>query len=154
MTKKTTDTDKIAATDQKTLDLIKEVARQKSEISKALEHRWQTNCNFSYQEDSPNVIVLHVEKDIRTLINIAAFLVSKEEGYMEVSAALGVEAPPFTWKGFGVASWLEDVKMRINKIQIASKKAKLESLEDRLNKIISPELRAEMELEAIANELG
>lgn len=141
-------------TDQKTLDLIKEVARQKAEIAKAEKPKWQTNCNFSYEEDSAKTIVLHVERDIKTLVNIAAFLVKKEEAYMEVAADLGVEAPSFTWKGFSVVDWLEDVKMRINKIQIASKKAKFEALEERLNKIISPELRAEMELEAIANELG
>lgn len=39
------------------------------------------------------------------------------------------------------------IKMRIMKIQIASEKEKLESLETRLNKIISPEKRAEIEAE-------
>lgn len=43
--------------------------------------------------------------------------------------------------------------VRIMKIQIASEKEKLESLETRLNKIISPEKRAELELEAIEAEL-
>lgn len=141
-------------TDQKTLDLIKEVARQKAEIAKAEKPKWQTNCNFSYKEGSPDVVVLHVERSIKSLVDIAAFLVKREEAYLEVAASLGVEAPAFTWNGFSVADWMEDVKMRINKIQIASKKAKFEALEERLNKIISPELRAEMELEAIANELG
>ena len=67
---------------------------------------------------------------------------------------LQVEAPPFEWTGFPVKDWLEDIKTRIDKLQIQSKKAKLETLEKRLNKIVSPELRAQMELDAIAAELG
>ena len=57
------------------------------------------------------------------------------------------------WNGFSVNDWIDDIKTRINKVQIASKKVKLEHLESRLNAIISPELRAEMELEAISAEL-
>lgn len=142
------------STDEKILGLIKEVNRQKEEIAKAEKPQWKTNQNFPWVEGKPDVIVLHVERNIKTLLEIAAFLVQKEESYMHVAADLGVDAPPFTWNGFPVADWVEDVKMRINKVQIASKKAKLEALEERLGKIVSPELRAKMELEAIAAELG
>lgn len=141
------------STDQKTLDLIKEVARQRAEIAQAEKPNWKTNCNFSWVEGKADVIVLHVEKDIKKLIQIAAFLAEKESSYLDMAAQLGVEAPPFTWNGYGVGEWIEDIKARINKIQINTKKAKFELLEERLNKIISPELRAQMELEAIANEL-
>lgn len=142
------------STDDRILAFIKEVNRQKEEIAKAERPQWKTNQNFSWVEGKPDVIVLHVEKNIKTLVEIAAFLAQKEEAYMHVAADLGVEAPPFTWNGFSVADWLEDIKMRINKVQINSKRAKLEALEERLGKIVSPELRAQMELEAIAAELG
>ena len=67
---------------------------------------------------------------------------------------LGVEGTPeFTWSSFTVQQWLDDIKARINKVQIATKKKALEHLETRLNAVISPELRAEMELEAISAEL-
>lgn len=142
-------------TDQKTLDLIKEVARQRAEIAQAEKPNWRTNCNFAWVEGKADVIVLHVEKDIKKLIQIAAFLADKEESYLGMAAQLGVsEAPPFTWNGYGVGDWIEDIKTRINKIQINVKKSKFEALEERLNKIISPELRAQMELEAIAAELS
>jgi len=42
-----------------------------------------------------------------------------------------------------------DVKTRIGKVSIHKKKRQLEALETRLEKIVSPELRAEMELQAI-----
>ena len=139
-------------TDQQVLDFIKEVTRQKEEISKAEKPNWSTNCSFSYIEGKTNdAINLHVESNVKNLICIAAFLKNMEKSYKETAVLLGVEAPPeFTWSGFSAADWLEDIKMRLNKIQIVSKRKKLEALEERLNKIVSPELRTKLELEAIA----
>jgi hypothetical protein len=142
------------ASDDKTLALIREVNRQKAEISKAERPNWITNCSFSYTENPSQAINIHVESNIRNLVCIAAFLQDRERSYADVAKTMGVEAPNFTWGGFAVKDWLEDIKMRINKIQLASKKKKLEVLEARLNAIISPELRAEIELQAIADELG
>lgn len=138
-------------TDDKTLKLIEQIKLQKQEIAKAERPNWATNCSFS----APNMGTtnLHVETDIRHLVSIAAFLVESEKNYYETAKLLGVEAPSFVWQGFTAKEWLEDIKTRINKVQIASKKKKLESLEARLNAIISPELRAKMELEAIEAEL-
>lgn len=141
-------------TDQLTLNLIQEVKKQKEEIAKAEKPNWITNCSFSYTEKPNDATNIHVEANIRNLVCIAAFLKERERAYKEAAETLGVDAPAFTWGGFSVNDWLEDLKMRINKIQIASKRKKLEALEARLNAIISPELRAKMELEAIANELG
>lgn len=143
-------------TDQATLKLINEVKRRKEEIARCERANWLTNCAFTYIEGNMSGAVnLHVQTNVLELINIAAFLREKERAYNEAAKELGVEDPPaFKWCGFPVAEWLEDVKTRINKVQIASKKKKLEALEARLGSIISPELRAEMELQAIASELG
>ena len=142
-------------TDQKTLDLIKEVERQKAEISKIERPNWKTNCSFSYVEgNAANLTNIHVESNVKNLVCIAAFLRDRETSYDQTALLLGVDAPKFSWNGSSVSDWLEDIKMRINKIQINSKKQKLELLENRLNAIISPELRAEMELQKIESELS
>lgn len=140
-------------TDQKTLDLIKEVARQKEEISKAEKPNWLTNCTFQ-GDDKSQITNIHVESNLKNLINIVAFLQQKETAYNVAAKTLSVEAPAFEWGGFKVSDWVEDVKTRLNKVQIATKRKKLEALETRLNSIISPELRAELELEAISAELS
>lgn len=147
---------KMAGTDQKTLELIALVAKQKAEISKAERPNWKTNCSFSYVEGrAVDTISLHVDTDVRKLISIAAFLQDREAGYQRAALSLGVDSPPpFMWGNSPPADWLEDIRMRIGKIQIAAKKKKLELLESRLNAIISPELRAELELQAIASELS
>jgi len=143
-------------TDKKTLDLINEVKKRKQEISNIERISWKTNCSFSYNNgDLLKSINLHVLKDIRELISIAAFLIEKEESYKKALKILNVENPPdFFWNCYSVSDWLEDIQSRINKSQIAIKKEKLENLEKRLNSIISPELRAEIELELIEKELN
>lgn len=145
-------------TDSKTLDLIKEVQKQKAEIAKAEKPNWKTNCSFPvpssiFEEDTARTISLHVEANIKKLLDIAAFLKNKKFSYEDIAHDLEVDAPSFTWAGYPLEDWLSDIKSRIAKIQIATKRKKLEVFENRLNSIISPELRAEMELEAIASEL-
>lgn len=143
-------------TDKKILDLINEVRKQKEEIAKIEKPNWITNCSFRWVEGNPKpdlAINLHVESDVRALIHAAAAILSREASYAKATEALGIEAPPFLWDGFSAKDWLNDIKLRIAKIQIATKKKKLEALESRLNAIVSPELRAQMEIEAIEKEL-
>lgn len=66
---------------------------------------------------------------------------------------LGVDKHECEHDGYAIDDWIADIKTRLNKIQIKSKKDALAALEARLDKIISPELRAEMELAAIEAEL-
>lgn len=143
----------MAKTDDRTLNLIKEVAKQKEEISKAERPNWITNCSFKFIEGG-QAINLHVESDLRVLISICADLQGREEAYEKAVELLGLsDAPPYVIGGFSTDAWIADIKSRINKIQIATKRKKLEALEARLNSIISPELRAEIELEAITAAL-
>jgi hypothetical protein len=148
-------------TDNKIMDMIALVKTKKAEIAKAERPNFKTNCSFSYahapiqtQSTNASVINLHAVSDIRVLTSIAGFLTTWETTYRNGAAALSIDdCPKFVWDGYTVDEWLHDIKIRITKIQIADKKKKLEELENRLDKIISPELRAQMELEAIEAEL-
>lgn len=142
----------MAKIDEKTLDLIKLVKSKREEISNAEKPNWKTNCSFQlYPGTAP--VNLHVENDIGRLVNIVAYLMQSKEYYDKAEKLLGVSAPTFTLGGFTDAEWIDDIKTRICKIQLNSKKKQLESLEARLNSIMSPELRAELELAAIEEEL-
>jgi len=142
-------------TDQQTLKLIEEVKKRKADIAKSQKPCWKTNCTFTFIEgDLGKSTNIKVEKDLVKLIGFASFLKSRADNYAGVAKELAVEdAPEFAWNGFSVADWIDDLKTRIAQIQIETKKSKLEKLENRLDKIISPDLRAEMELAAIADEL-
>lgn len=147
----------MASTDKKTLELIAQVKAKKASIAKAEKPSYETNMSFSYIEGNKSSAVnLHVESDVKKLICIGAFLAERSANYLMIaSKVFGLESPPeFTWDGFTVDQWLNDLKLKITKIQIVTEKEKLEALEKRLNKIISPEKRAEIELEAIEAELG
>jgi hypothetical protein len=149
----------MAKTDETTLKLIKEVKKRKEEIAKVKKPNWQTNCSFTYADKNAGQSVgtpinLHVCADLSVLLNIAAFLGERIKAVKAAAATLEVDSPPdFKWNGYTAKEWLDDLKMRVAQIQIKKKEDKLEQLEKRLNKIVSPDLRAEMELEAIQAEL-
>lgn len=145
---------KKADTDQTTLTLINEVKTRKAEIARSERPTYKTTCAFSYDEGKAGSAVnLQVEANVGKLIQIAAFLIQREQAYADAAQRLAVESPPaFEWGGYPVSDWFNDIRTRIGKIQIGEKRKKLEALEARLNAIISPELRAKMELEAIAAE--
>lgn len=136
--------------DKKTLELIKQVKKQKAEIEKSDRPNWLTNCSYNSNGKVTNI---HVESSVPRLVEIAGFLLSQEEAFQKASDFLEIEPTKFLWDGYTVQEWLTDIKSRISKIQIGAKRKKLELLESRLNAIVSPELRAQLELEAITNEL-
>lgn len=144
--------------DSQTLELLNRIKSEKEEIEKAERPNWKTNASFAFFEGSqaPGLSVITNIKavtDVRILIMIASHIKIQHDAYHDVAKIMGVTTP-FTWCGFSMEDWFEDIKSRINKVNISSKKAKLEALEARANAIISPELRREMELEAISKELG
>lgn len=143
------------ATNDKVLELIKDVKRRKEELGRIERPAWRTNCSFSYIEGSASTFNIQVLNSVSDLVKIHAFLIEKKKAYDESAKVLEVNSlPKFQWNGFSFEDWTEDIRMRINKIQIGSKRKKLEEIETRLNAIVSPELRAQMELEAISEELG
>ena len=140
--------------DKQILDLIKSVKTQKAEIQALEKPNYKTHCSWSYTEGSNNVLNLHTLQ-LRDVLNIASFLITQNKDYSEACKLHKVENPPcFTWQGFSFEDWQHDIGIRIQKIQIQSKKNKLEILENRLNSIVSPEIKRKLELESILSELG
>ena len=139
-------------TDKMTMDLIKEVQRRKNEIANIGRAEYCTNATFSAtgQLGGVGTINLNVENNLTNLIMMAACVIEKESMYQQAASRLGIETPPpFTWLGFSTNDWLHDIKVRVDKVQVMTKRKELETLEIRLNAVVSPELRAQMELEAI-----
>lgn len=142
--------------DDQVMGLIAEVTKQKKSIANSERSDFKTNRMFSWVEGSSDVKNLAVESDIRTLISMAAFLIEKESAYQNAISILELnldEVPKFKWNDCSTADWISDIKARIDKLQVKAKKAKLEILEARLGKLISPEMQREMELKAIQAEL-
>ena len=76
----------------------------------------------------------------------------KESSWDNAAKELGV-APSNNWMGSPFSAWKTDIKNRVDQININTKRKELESLEARLDKLISVEQRRELELEDIAKSL-
>lgn len=140
-------------TDKQVQELFKIVQAKKSEIAKLEKPSWNTNGSFGYSKDLNSRVNIHACADVEELVSIVAFLIGKKQNFEEAQTVLGTKVD-FKWMGFSDAEWIEDIKTRINKIQISQKRKELEAVESRLDKLISPELKAQMELEEITKMLS
>lgn len=140
--------------DKQIVDLMSIVTKKREEIKSLEKPNYKTNCCFSYSEEKPQeTIVLHTAMLIN-VIKISAFLLDKKNNYDSACSVLQLEEyTEFKWLGYSIDEWMHDLKLRADKIQIGDKRKKLDVLEQRLNAIISPELKASLELQSIAKEL-
>jgi hypothetical protein len=138
--------------DEIIVELQEQIKIRKEEIKSIERPNWKTPCAF---KETPNgySINIHTIQDPSAVINILAFLKVKKESIEAASKELGFEGGVFKHDGYTYNDWKHDLQLRLSKITIAGKKAKLDDLEKRLAKLESPELREQRELEAIMKEL-
>jgi hypothetical protein len=140
-------------TDQKVKELFDLVQSKKLAIEKAERPCWKTSGNFGYSANSAHDRTqVATITDVRKIVEMYAFLMERKDKSESAAKELGVDYK-FTWLGFTVEEWKEDFQTRVNQISIQEKRKELAEIEARLNAIISPELKAQMELEAISKLL-
>lgn len=140
--------------DKRVLDLIDLAKKKKEAIAKAEKPNWKTNCSFSKDEYGSNRINLQATTDISVLVGILGFLTLTHAAFLQAAILLGVPDQEFLWMGFSYEDWKSDIETRVTKLHITKEKKNLELIEDRLGKLISPELRKELELQELEKELG
>lgn len=133
-------------------ELFDIVQAQKAEISKAEKPNWITNCSFGYDRTSSNRINIRTVGNVDDITHMLAFLIGMEKSFNEAAKELGVDTK-FDWLGFSKSDWANDLKMRTTQILLVKKKEKLEIAENRLNKLVSKEVREQMELAELVKEL-
>jgi len=135
--------------DEQVQALFKIVQEKKAEIAKTEKPSWETNCSFRYNPNSASEDhQIQTVKKVSDLVRIAAFIIEKKQSHDKANEMLETNVK-FDWLGFSLEAWISDIKTRVNKIDISKKRDELEKLETRLNSLISPELRNQMELEEI-----
>lgn len=144
--------------DDKIMQLLAKVKAQKEAIAQAERPTYKTNMTFSFVDGNLSQAVnLRVVTDLGQLLKIAAHVRSAAASYEEAgSAILGPdEKPPaFLWCNFSAVEWTHDIKLRVGQIRIKSQRERLHELEQRLDSILTPERRRELELLAIERELS
>jgi hypothetical protein len=144
----------ISAKDQKVQQLIQVVAQKKAAIAEANKKpNWETNCSFSFGPDSAaNRFNIQTVSDPNILVNALAFLIKEKGALEEANTRLGFDGK-FKWQGYSIEQWESDFKTRINKIQITQNQQELDITEAALNKLMSAEMKEELELEEISKRL-
>ena len=146
-------TTRVKTTDEKVRELFDLVQSKKLVIEKAERPCWKTSGNFGYSANSAHDrITIAMVTDVRKIVEMYAFIMDRKDKSESAAKDLGVEYN-FTWLGFSIDEWKEDFQTRVNQISVQEKRKELAELESRLNAIISPELKAQMELESIAELL-
>ena len=141
-------------TDEKVKELFAKVQEKKLAIEKAERPCWQTSGTFGYSANSGHDRTdVKTITDVRKIVDMLAFLIDRKEKSEKAAQELGVEYK-FSWLGFSLDEWKGDFQTRINQISIQEKRKELAEIEYALNAIISPDLKAQMELERIQKILG
>jgi hypothetical protein len=140
-------------TDEKVRELFETVQQKKLAIEKAERPCWKTSTEFSYNPNSVHdrIKVPLIER-VDKLVEMLAFLIERKEKTEQASKKLGV-THNFKWLGFTLEEWESDFVTRANQISLKEKRQELAEIEARLNAILSPELKAQMELEALSELL-
>lgn len=141
--------------DKRTLELLSKIQQQKAEIAEVEKPAYKTNNSLPLtQFGKADGINLHTLNTVGPLIQLAGGMLQKADSYAAAVDKLGIEnPPPFMWAGFSLNDWLHDLRLHISRIRIKETRAQLEQYETRLNAIVSPELRRELELKAISKGL-
>ncbi len=102
-------------------ELFNIVKIKKAEIAKTEKPNWITNCSYTYDQDSNSRINIQTVSKTDELVKILANLISKSDAYKKASEELEVKSE-FSWMGFSYEDWKTDLKTRIDKIEISTKK--------------------------------
>lgn len=138
--------------DERVLALFEKLQSKKAEVANAERPVYVTGGQFRYSESVGTSVDIMTVRDERKLVEILVFLKDRSERYPTACEELGVAAE-FKWLGFTYDEWKQDLKTRVSVLQIAKRKAELKELEARVNAVMTPELRAELELKALEAEI-
>jgi hypothetical protein len=134
--------------DEKVQLLFAKLQAKKAEVANAEKPQYLTGGQFRYSEVGSGSVDIVTARKEEKLVEILAFLKDRSKAYAQAAEELGVVAT-FTWLGFTVEEWTTDLKTRVSILQLSKRKAELLELESRLNAIVSPELRRQMETDAL-----
>jgi len=134
-------------------ELFGVIQKKKEEIKKVLKPEWNTNCSYVPIFRTNQQLNLKVIANVDEIVNHVTGLMYRMDYISKAAAVLEVK-PNYEWQGFLISDWIADFKTRVAIINVAKKKKELESLSKRLDKLVSPTRREELELEAIRKELS
>ncbi|PPD55568.1 MAG: hypothetical protein CTY12_00905 [Methylotenera sp.] len=142
--------------DDKVRGLFEVLQKQKEKVEQAeqeTKQSWKTKCSISIPTLSPTPINIQTANQ-SLVLGIGASLLTYQQATAEAAKRLGLEEDVSEYNGASIDDWFADLKKRVAVIGITEKRKSLVELEKRLDAIVSPEQRRQMELEALTKELA
>lgn len=143
-------------TDDAVMELLVLVGRKKEEIKRAKKRpAWKTNLSIGKEEpgSAAGRVNIMTRTDPNEIVDWYVFLDQKEAGIEIAAKELGLPVD-LTWLGYPIADWKEDLRSRATQLSVDIKKKEIEALDKRVNKLVSPDQRREMELKALQQILA
>lgn len=137
--------------DKKIQELIDLIEKKQQELSDVERPSYKTNCVYKSPDGKEHNF--HVCKE-EVFVDILAQLSIQNDYATKAAEELGYENFEFKHQGFSFDDWKHDIKIKFNSKFIVKKKTELLVLKERLSAIISPEMKAQMELDEISKLLG
>lgn len=135
--------------DSKIVELFGVVNQRKQKVEEfeaSIKKSWLTNCSFKSPNQTVPPINIQTASE-ETIVDIVSRLIVLEQAYSKLQRSPIVS-------GFPISDWMEDCKKRLDVISIRQHKVELAELEKRLDAIVSPEQRREMELAELTKLLA
>lgn len=142
--------------DDKVRGLFDILQKQKEKVEQAeqeTKQSWKTKCSISIPTLSPTPINIQTANQ-SLVLSIGASLLTYQQATAEAAKRLGLDEDVSEYNGASIDDWFADLKKRVAVIGITEKRKSLVELEKRLDAIVSPEQRRQMELEALTKELA
>ena len=110
---------------------------------------WRTNCSFNLNGTHVNL------QTVRTPVIIAmvSYLLGQRELDKKACELLNIEFRDKT-QNYDYTAWLEDCQKRASYLHLHEQEEQLNKLEAKINQLVSPERRRELDLELLTNSLN
>lgn len=138
----------------------KELARIEKEL-KPSTYIPKTNCRFSYQDKASTNEGINIRtiNDISELIKMVAFVNRKSEDYENAAKIVAASIPdfkivPFTWNGFSISDWQDDLMFFIRKILYTQRVKELTEYKKTLEPLYSQDKKDQILIESILSKIN
>jgi hypothetical protein len=135
--------------DKAVLQLLTKVREKKEAIKTAQKKpQWLTSCTLDLAGGSRSAqdrLNIQTVRDKARLMEVGAFLLRREKDTKQAADLLEL---PYdgSYMGYPIVDWIADLKTRVGMLKVEEQKKELDALNKRVDKLVSPEQRREMEL--------
>jgi len=140
---------KLAINDQVVLKLQEQIKIKEQELLKISKPSWKTNNNLEVYGVRYN---LHVQS-IESLSLLFSYLIGIFRNLNEAYELLQISSASLKYNEYTYAEWYHDISLHIAIKDKRIKEQQLNKLKERVASLLSDELKAKIELDAINEEL-